>query len=138
MKLIGRRNFLAGLGLGAGATLLSPFAKHLIQRAQGQESASRRLVFMNTMNGLGQIDTERWVPSSAELNADTLPVSFGPLASWASKMLIIDYLYNPFNPGQHDNGWATLSLQGHDPAGNVPNQQSWDTWPDTTGISFDI
>ncbi|MEM9188481.1 MAG: DUF1552 domain-containing protein [Myxococcota bacterium] len=141
MNLVGRRNFLSGLGLGAGAALLTPFARHLIQRAQGQESTARRFVLMNTMNGLGHGDadqTYRWVPSSTELRADTLPPSLAPLAPWADDMLVVDFLYNPFNPGQHDNGWASLAVQGEDPQGSVPVQQSWETWPNPVGVSLDV
>jgi hypothetical protein len=50
MHLIGRRNFVAGLGLGAGATLFSPLCKRIISDALGQTKAEPRFVFLTQGN----------------------------------------------------------------------------------------
>lgn len=50
MHLIGRRNFVAGLGLGAGATLLAPLCRRIIGEALGQTMVHRRFVFVTQGN----------------------------------------------------------------------------------------
>jgi hypothetical protein len=141
---IGRRDFAKGLGLGASAAILAPLCRHLIAEARGQEITDRRWVLMATGNGLGPSDPgtaiERWVPSDPDLTVPgALPPILAPLAPWASSMLIVDYLYNRFNPGQHSPHWAALSLRGivpdRPPGGGT---QSYDTFPDPTGIAVDI
>ncbi|MEM7607968.1 MAG: DUF1552 domain-containing protein [Myxococcota bacterium] len=140
MKLVGRRNFLRGLGLGVGAAAITPFVRGLLQRAAGQASTHRRFVMMHTMNGLGHRVNDpvrRWRPSGPVLRPDTLAASHAPLAPWASKMLIVDELHNPFNNGQHGCGHATLSVRGSkERIGG--GAQSWDAWPNPTGISLDV
>ncbi len=50
MKLIGRRNFVTGLGLGAGASLLMPFCRRIIGEAIGQPLPQRRFMFVTQGN----------------------------------------------------------------------------------------
>ena len=140
MRLVGRRDFVKSLGLGVGATLLTPLARHLINEARGLDIADRRWVLMNTTNGLGQEATERWIPNNLDLTAaGALPPTLEALAPWASKMLVIDYLYNRFNPGQHSPFWASLSVRGILPDPLPPGgSQSYETFPDPTGITVDI
>lgn len=50
MKLIGRRNFVSGLGLGSAATLLTPFCKRAVGDALGQSTVNRRVLFVTQGN----------------------------------------------------------------------------------------
>lgn len=50
MYLVGRRNFISGLGLGAGATLLTPLCRRIIAPALGQTMPERRFVFVTQGN----------------------------------------------------------------------------------------
>ncbi|MEM9865634.1 MAG: DUF1552 domain-containing protein [Myxococcota bacterium] len=145
MHLLRRRDFLTGLGLGLGATALTPFARGLLQRASGQARTDRRLVFMHTINGLGhelygsgeRRVLQRWRPSGPILRPDTLATSHAPLAPWASQMSIVDELYNPFNNGQTGCGWATLAVRGsREEIGG--GEQSWRRWPDPVGLTIDV
>lgn len=50
MHLIGRRNFIHGLGLGASATLLTPLCTRIIKEAMGQTDVHRRFIFVTIGN----------------------------------------------------------------------------------------
>jgi hypothetical protein len=50
MHLVGRRNFVKGLGLGAGATLLGPLCTRIVREAQGQAARERRFLFVTQGN----------------------------------------------------------------------------------------
>jgi hypothetical protein len=137
MRLIGRRNFVRGLGLGAGAALLTPFARALVAEAHGI-AGSPRWILMHDDHGLGTDVLRRWIPSNPDLTLpDALPPSFSPLAPWADRMMILDSFNNPFNPGQHGNGWASLS--GVSSVEEVPGeQQSENGYPNPGGITIDV
>lgn len=64
---IGRRNFIARMGLGAGAYLLSPVCRKLIREAHGQAPTDKRLVFLNYGGSARQKD--RIIP---EVNGETI------------------------------------------------------------------
>lgn len=140
MRLIGRRDFVRGLGLSAAAgAVLTPFARALIGEAQGAQATDRRWILVHDQMGMGHLDTERWIPNGADLTADgALPPSFEPLTPWASDMIIADRFYNPFNPGQHGNHWASLSVDGERPDSIPGGVQSQDLFPDPVGITVDI
>jgi len=137
MRLIGRRNFVRGFGLGAGAALLTPFARSLVAEAQGLEG-SPRWILMHDDLGFGTNNLERWMPSAPDLTQEgALPPSFDPLAPWADRMMILDRFDNPFNVGQHGNGWASLSAVSS--VASAPGeQQSQDAYPNPGGITIDV
>jgi hypothetical protein len=139
MRLIGRRDFVRGFGLGAGAMLLTPFARFLVSEARGNDAKASRWILVHDQLGLGQEDTERWIPNGSDLTAaGAIPASFQPLEPWASEMLILDRFINPFNPGQHGNGWASLAVAGEKPESVPGGEQSENMFPDPVGITVDI
>jgi hypothetical protein len=51
MHIIGRRNFLAGLGLGVGSPLLGSIFKSMLPEAQGAVTTRKRLILYTAANG---------------------------------------------------------------------------------------
>jgi len=137
VKLIGRRNFVRGLGLTTGAGLLAPMARHIIAEAQGAPLTNAIFILNQDKMGFGTETLERWVPHDSDLTkAGALPDSFAPLAPWASEMLIMDRFKNPFNVGQHGNGFATLSATSSTKV--MDHQQSEQAYPNPGGVTLDV
>jgi hypothetical protein len=107
MHLIGRRNLLAGMGLGAGAHLLGAFWKSSLPEALGQQPNRKRLILFTAANGF----LERFYncPSRSETDFDLSPV-YAPVAAHKSKMVIASKFYNPFSKALHGNQHATLTM----------------------------
>ena len=82
MHFIGRRNFLNGLGLGAGAHLLGSFFKTTVREAMGADPAKRLIVFTSA-NGF----LERFYncASRGETDFDLGPV-YQPVAAFKKKL----------------------------------------------------
>ncbi len=106
MHIIGRRNFLGGLGLGAGAHLLGGIFRPLLAEAQGQ--ASRKHLFLFTAaNGL----LERHTTCTARSETDfDLSASYAPLAPYKSNLVIASKFFNPYSKALHGNQMATLTV----------------------------
>jgi Protein of unknown function (DUF1552) len=107
MHIIGRRNFLAGLGLGAGAHLLGGYFKRLLPEAMGAEPARKRLILFTAANGF----LEKFYRCSkrSDTDFDLAPV-YQPVAAYKDKMVIAEKFYNPFSKALHGNQHATLTL----------------------------
>lgn len=118
MHLIGRRNFLRGMGLGAGAGLLTPLVSGLLSEASGAAVNRKKLVVLTSGNGWGHQGQPR-NPMSENGNLFTkvrsetdwdLPTALAPLAALKSKLTIAGVFYNPHGGNQHGCGQATLSV----------------------------
>ena len=96
MHFIGRRNFLAGLGLGAGAHLLGAFWKSTVPEAMGAELARKRLILFTAANGF----LERFYncPARSETDFDLAPV-YQPVAAHKSKMVVAQQVLQPVQQG---------------------------------------
>jgi hypothetical protein len=107
LHLIGRRNFLAGLGLGAGSHLLTPIFKTLLPEALGAGTLAKRLVLFTAGNGF----LERFFtcPSRSETDFDLTPV-FMPLAKYKQNLVIMHKFWNHFSMASHGNQMATLTV----------------------------
>ena len=106
MHLIGRRNFLAGLGLGAGSHLLGSMWKTMVPEAMGATPA-KRLILFTSANGL----LERFYNCQARSETDfTLSPIYTPVAAHKSQMVIASKFYNPFSKALHGNQHATLTV----------------------------
>jgi hypothetical protein len=109
MKLIGRRNFLAGLGLGAGSYLLGTiFTKNLLPEALGAPGAARKRLFLIT-NANGFMEKSYTCTARSETDFDLNPV-FESLAPFKSQLVIASKFHNPFDRALHGNQFATLSV----------------------------
>jgi len=110
-----RRTFLKGLGLGLGATLLTPLVDRLVGEALGE--GERRLNFVVLTDGNGwthQSGGSRNSPTldSPDLRSETeweLPTVLAPFAPFRDRVTICRPLRNVADTELHGNGWATLS-----------------------------
>src|SRR3954454_21954476 len=107
MHIVGRRNFLAGLGLGAGSHLLGGIFKSLLPEAVGATTLRKRLILFTAANGF--LEKFYTCPSRSETDFDLAPV-FQPLTAWKSKMVIASKFFNPFSKALHGNQHATLTV----------------------------
>src|SRR4051812_9214996 len=107
MHLIGRRNLLAGLGLGAGSHLLGSMWKTMLPEALGAAALPKRLVLFTSCNGF----LERfWTcPARSETDFDLMPI-FAPLAAYKQNLVIASKFHNPFSHANHGNQMATLTV----------------------------
>jgi hypothetical protein len=107
MNLIGRRNILAGLGLGAGSQLLSALVGCWLPEARGAVLARRRLVLFTAANGF----LERFFtcPARSETDFDLAPV-YQPLARHKDRLVIAHKFFVPFSKANHGNQYATLNV----------------------------
>lgn len=127
MKLIGRRNFLAAMGLGAGAPLLgSIFHANLLPEALGQTPRKRFIIFTNA-NGF--VERNYTCTARSEVDFDLAP-AYDALAPYKAQMVIASKFYNPHDRALHGNQWATLSVMAS------PNQTGEKRGP-PGGISID-
>lgn len=132
MVLVGRRDFLGSLGLGAAATLLSPFCSRLIRSARGAALSDARLLFFTANQGWNseaddddvRSDTpkgqrSRFFNTSLRSTRDfDLPDILEPLTPWRAETSILFGLKNflhTFDGVPHGSGWSTLTaLPGTD------------------------
>src|SRR5688500_2245171 len=108
-----RRSFLEKLGLGLGATLLSPIAQTLVNEARGQDVDRKIFGVWLVANGR-QFD---WNVPPREVTGPhgfttpvldgptsyTWPAMLGALAPYRNLMLLIDGLFNCYK-GTFDGG----------------------------------
>jgi hypothetical protein len=108
MYVLGRRNFLAGLGLGAGSPLLGAIFNKLLPEAMGAPNAIRkRFILFSAGNGF----LERFFtfPSRGETDFD-LTAAFQPLAPWKNQLVVAHKFFNPYSRASHGNQMATLTV----------------------------
>jgi hypothetical protein len=106
MHIIGRRNFLAGLGLGAGSHLLGSFFKTVVGEAMGAEPA-KRLILFTAANGF--LERFYTCANRGEADFDLGPV-YQPVAAFKKDMVIAQKFFNPFSKALHGNQHATLTV----------------------------
>jgi hypothetical protein len=127
MHLIGRRNFLTGLGLGAGSQLLAPIGRGLIGEALGAEGPRKRLILFTAANGL----LERYFTCKARSETDfDLTPALSPLAPHKDRLVVAHKFFNPFSKALHGNQMATLTVT------ESPQKETQMRGP-PGGISFD-
>jgi hypothetical protein len=108
MHIIGRRNFLAGLGLGAGSQLLGGIFKGMLPEALGATGTRKRLILYTAANGF----LEKFYTCAARSSTDfDLSPVFQPLAARKSQMVVLSKFYNPFSKALHGNQHATLTVK---------------------------
>src|SRR5262245_58759976 len=108
MKLIGRRDFLASMGLGPGAYLLgSIFKSDLLPEAMGA-SAPKKHFFMMT-RGQGWLENMYTCPSRSETDFD-LAEGYAPLAPFKKDLVIASKFHNPHDRVLHGNNFAFLTV----------------------------
>lgn len=108
MHIIGRRNFLAGLALGAGAPLLGSVFQSLLPEALGAASLRKRLILFTGANGF--LEKFYSCANRSETDFDLAPV-FQPVAAHKSRMVIASKFFNPFSKALHGNQHATLTVR---------------------------
>jgi uncharacterized protein DUF1552 len=108
MHIVGRRNFLAGVGLGAGSHLLGGIFKSLLPEALGASSLRKRLTLFTGANGF--LEKFYTCASRTETDFDLSPV-FQPVAAYKAKMVIASKFFNPFSKALHGNQHATLTVK---------------------------
>lgn len=146
MKLIGRRNFISGLGLGGSATVLLPLCRRLIRQAQGAVVDDRRVIFVTTNQGWSTEADDRMVTgpgykagansimfkSNVRSEKDwDLPVMFEPLKAHHKNMTVLFGFKNFMNSGgaPHGSGLSTLTgtqVLNPDEDGSPPSSISID------------
>lgn len=107
MNLIRRRNFLAGLGLGAGAHILTPMVRPWLREARGQTPNSKRLVLFITGGG----QSRSYWPKPATGGGLELSESYAALAPWRNEATFVDAMSDPLDPHLHGNGWSFLTAR---------------------------
>jgi hypothetical protein len=108
MQLIGRRNVLASLGLGAGAYLLTPMGRQLVREAHAQAPPRRFVLFI----GGGGFGPEYWPKKGASETDFTLDAAMAPLEPFKDQLLFMERFSNPLTPNLHGNGGNFLTLGG--------------------------
>jgi hypothetical protein len=119
-----RRDFVKGLTLGAGATLLSPLLTQIAAHAAGDSSAIRkRVVFVMEGNGLSPFQVQplsipRAKHSHGHNNAEKLedlalaghelPEAIAPLKPLQDRMTIIQGMSGRICGGGHSNNFGAL------------------------------
>ena len=110
--VVSRRSFLEKVGLGVGATILSPIAETLVGEARGQAMDRKIAYFMLMGNGIHPdwnftpkeflppgvgVEGTQFDVKSPLLDAPTtftLPAMFKSMEAYRSRMLLIDGLAN--------------------------------------------
>lgn len=126
---IQRRDFLASLGLGAGAALLSPLLHSLVAQAQGIDDGRCNLVVFTDGNGWGHQGMQRSELLLTDVRSPSdwdLPSVLQPLSFIRERISIALPLENPFGRNLHGNGWATLNVMPT--VGGGPGGVSLDRW----------
>jgi hypothetical protein len=108
MHIIGRRNFLAGLGLGASTPLLGSIFNAMLPEALGAPTTRKRLILYTAANGF--LEKFYTCANRSSTDFDLSPV-FMPLAAHKSRMTIMSKFFNPFSKALHGNQHATLTVK---------------------------
>jgi hypothetical protein len=106
MHLIGRRNLLNGLGLGAGATLLGGIWKKIVPEALGQAPRKRIIIFVGS-NGL--IERFSTCQSRGERDFDLGP-AYQPVAAYKDRLTIMHRFFIGFGASLHGSQQSTLTV----------------------------
>src|SRR4030095_2448152 len=108
MHIIGRRNFLAGLGLGVGSPLLGSIFKSMLPEALGAGTTRKRLILFTAANGF--LEKFYTCASRSATDFDLAPV-YKPLEAHKARMTILSKFFNPFSKALHGNQHATLTVK---------------------------
>jgi len=111
MHHIRRRQFIAGLGLGAGATILTPWLRGVLARAHGQSGGGAKR-FVMFVNSLGVREGHRVTGGGTDFD---LGESWAPLAPYRDRLLVVENFYQPFNMHLHGNRWGFACTEGVGP-----------------------
>lgn len=98
MRLIGRRNFVAAIGLAAGTPLLLPLVRSLIREAQGAEASKKLLIILGNYS----FRDDHFLPvrQTSDSDFDLNPV-MKALQPYKSDLIAVA---NPIVPGLASNG----------------------------------
>ena len=107
MFIVGRRNFLRGMSLGAGAHLLGGIWQGMLPEALGQAMLPKRLVLFTAANGL--LERFYTCPARSETDFDLTP-TFAPLAPYKANLVVASKFFNPYSKALHGNQMATLTV----------------------------
>lgn len=115
MPTLRRRDFVASLGLGAGAYLLDPMCRRLVAEARGDAATPRRLVLFGFGCGMPTTLYEHDTQGAAEAAfGPALPLRkmFQPLEQYKSDLLVLERFFVPpsiIGDGLHGAGESTFS-----------------------------
>lgn len=115
----GRRKFLKGAALGAGATLLGPMLNRLALAAEGKEARTPRFLFVVEGNGLPPKQVhpeglpfvargERQATTVQSLLDQPLPPSLKPVEAFRNRMAIVQGLSGRMCTGGHSSDHGAL------------------------------
>src|SRR5262245_12321632 len=108
MRLLGRRDFLASMGLGPGAHLLgSIFQSNLLPQAMGAVAKKKHFLLMTS--GQGFIESQYTCQARSATDFDLAP-SYQPLEPYKKDLVIASKFFNPVDRMQHGNSYAFLSV----------------------------
>lgn len=130
MHLIGRRDFLAAMGLGAGSPLLGCIFDRLLPEAMGAVNPGRKRFLMFTHGG-SLLEQDYTCVVRSPTDFDLTPV-LAPLQPYKQDLIVLSKFYVPFDKRLHGNQYAVLSMMASsnqnygEPYGRPPG-----------GISFD-
>jgi hypothetical protein len=121
-----RRQMIRMLGLGAGATFLSPWVERTLAPALGQTSAGRKRLIVFAVSGFEPSkfvpdeitsgrsqDKDSLPPAVSATSSFTWPEMFSPIEDLRDNAILIDGLTNPITGGSvlHGCGFGALTCQ---------------------------
>ncbi len=132
MKLLGRRNFLEAMGLGAGAHLLGSIFNTMLPEALGATSPGRKRLIMFT-NGNGFLVKYYSCVARSETDWDLSSPAYAPVAAYKKDMVVLQKFYNPIDVQLHGNSYASLCVMPAPPTAGIRRSYLWPPG----GISID-
>ena len=109
MHLLGRRNFLAGLGFGAASPLLGPMIKGFLPEALGATAGAGRKRFFLITSCNGFLERFTTCTARSETDFDLAPI-YKSLEPYKGQLVIAHRFFNPFSKANHGNQYATLNV----------------------------
>ncbi len=126
MHLIGRRNFLNGLGLGAGAHLLAPMARTMLPEALGQTPRKRLILWVGHYSVLPGL-----LPQGSDAGISDMR-AFSAFAPFSNEVLVLkNLLTQPTAISFHGSNSPLSVVSRSVPDPNYPD------FPIPGGISID-
>lgn len=106
MKLINRRRFVASLGLGAGAYLLTPLSRKLVAEAMGADKPRKRFILFTSSNGFVRSHYAQTARSETDFDLNAVMQPFAP---FKRELSIVQPLHCPFDRTLHGNNFGGLT-----------------------------